>query len=98
VALKRAHTRVNQEGPLATPVPDPEKIISRGKALQIQAFGSTKTSNPGIQTDTSSFISKRTLVESPAAETHSSQEIEIVSEKLKVEEPSLSSNVTDSVF
>jgi hypothetical protein len=24
----------NQEGPLATPVPDPEKIISRGKYLQ----------------------------------------------------------------
>jgi hypothetical protein len=98
VAPKRAHTRANQEGPLAAPVPDPEKIISRGKALQRQASGSAKTSNPGIQTDTSSFISKRPLVESPAAETHSSQEIEIVSEKLKVEEPSLSSNVTDSVF
>jgi hypothetical protein len=98
VAPKRAHTRANQEGPLAAPVPDPEKIISRGKALQRQASRSAKTSNPGIQTDTSSFISKRPLVESPAAETHSSQEIEIVFEKLKVEEPSLSSNVTDSVF
>jgi hypothetical protein len=98
VAPKRAHTRANQEGPLAAPVPDPEKIISRGKALQRQASGSAKTSNPGIQTDTSSFISKRPLVESPAAETHSSQEIEIVSERLKVEEPSVSSNVTDSVF
>jgi hypothetical protein len=98
VASKRAHTRVNQEGPLAAPVPDPEKIISRGKALQRQASGFANTSNPGIQTDTSSFISKRPLVESLAVETHSSQEIEIVSERLKVEEPSVSSNVTYSIF
>jgi hypothetical protein len=98
VAPKRAHTRANQEGPLTTPVPDPEKIISKGKYLQRQASGSAKTSNSGIQTDTSSFISKRPLVESPAAETHSSQEIESLSEILKVEEPSLSSNVTDSVL
>jgi hypothetical protein len=98
VAPKRAHTRVNQEGPLTTPVPDPEKIISKGKSLQRQASGSAKTSNSGIQTDTSSFISKRPLVESPAAETHSSQEIEILSEILKVEEPSLSSNVIESVL
>ena len=98
MAPKRAHTRANQEGPLAAPVPDPEKIISRGKSLQRKASGSAKTSNPGIQTDTSSFISKGPLVESSAVEIHSSQEIEILSEILKVEEPSLSSNVTDSVF
>jgi hypothetical protein len=98
VALKRAHTRANQEGPLAAPVPDLENIISRGKALHRQDSGYAKTSNPGIQTDTSSFISKRPLVESPTAETHSSREIEIVSEKLKVEEPLVSSNVTDYVF
>jgi hypothetical protein len=94
VATKRAHTRANQEGPLAAPILDPEKIISRGKYLQIQASGYAKTSNPCIQIDTSSFISKEPLVESPAAETHSSQKIEIVSERLKVEEPSVSSNVT----
>ena len=98
MALKRAHTRVNQEGPLATLVPDPEKIISKGKSLQRQASRSAKTSNPGIQTDNSSFISKRPLVESPASKTHSSQEFEILSEILKVDEPSLSSNVTDSIF
>jgi hypothetical protein len=85
VALKRAHTRAKQEGPLEAPVPNPEKIISKGKALQRQASGSVKTSNPGIQTDTSSFISKWPLVESPVAETHSSQKIEILFEKLKVE-------------
>jgi hypothetical protein len=84
VAPKRAHTRANQEGPLTTPVPDPEKIISKGKSLQRQAFGSAKTLNSGIQTDTYSFISKRYLVESPAAETHSSQEIENLSQILKV--------------
>ena len=98
MAPKRAHTRANKEGPLTTPVPDPEKIISKGKSLQRQASRSAKTSNSGIQTDTSSFISKRPLVESSVAETHTSQEIEIASEKLKVEEPSLSSNVTDSIF
>jgi hypothetical protein len=72
VAPKRAHTRVNQEGPLTTTVPNPEKIISKGKSLQRQASGSAKTLNSGIQTETSSFISKRPLVESPATETHSS--------------------------
>jgi hypothetical protein len=98
VAPKRAHTRANQEGPLATPVPDPKKIISKGKYLQRQASESARTSNPGIQTDTTSFISKNPLVESSAAEAHSSQEIEILSEMLKVEEPSLYSNITDSVL
>ena len=84
MAPKRAHTRANQEGPLTTPVLDPEKITSKGKYLQRQAYGSAKTSNSGIQTDTSSFISKRPLVESPAVETHSSQEIENLSQILKV--------------
>jgi hypothetical protein len=98
VAPKRDHTGANQEGPLAAPVPDPEKIINRGKYLQRQASRYSKTSNTGIQIDTSSFISKEPLVESPTAETHSSQKIEIVSESLKIEEPSVSSNVTDSVF
>jgi hypothetical protein len=72
VAPKRAHTRANQEGPLITPVPDPKKIISKGKYLQRQASRSAKKLNLGIQTDTSSFISKRPLVESPSAETHNS--------------------------
>jgi hypothetical protein len=98
VAPKRAHTRANQEGPLTTPVPDPEKIISKGKSLQRQASGSAKAVDSGIQTDTPSFISKKPLVESPAAETHNSQEIENLSQILKVEEPSLSSNITDSVL
>jgi hypothetical protein len=89
---------VNQEGPLIALVLDLEKIISKGKYLQRHASGFAKTSNPGIQTDNSSFISKRPLVESPASETHSSQEFEILFEILKVDEPSLSSNVTDSVF
>jgi hypothetical protein len=98
VAPKRAHTRENQEGPLVALVPDLEKIINRGKDLQRQASRSAKTSNPGIQTHSSSFIYKEPLVESPAAETHSSQKIEIVSESLKVEVSSISSNVTNSVF
>jgi hypothetical protein len=97
VAPRRAHTRENQERPLTTPVPDPEKIIRRGKALQRQTSKSARASNPGISTNTSSFISKEPLVESPSAETSSSQKIEIVSESLKGEEPSISSDVIDSI-
>jgi hypothetical protein len=97
VAPKRAHTRANQEGPLTTPVPDPEKIISKGKALQRQASGSARAVDSGIQTDTHPSISKNPLVESPA-ETQNSQEIENSSQVSKVEEPSFSSNITDSVL
>jgi hypothetical protein len=97
VASRRAHTRENQEGPLAAPVPDPEKIIRRGKSLQRQTSGSARASNPGISTNTSSFISKEPLVESPSAETSSPQKIKIVLESLKGEEPSISSDVIDSI-
>jgi ribonuclease HI len=67
------------------------------KSLQRQTSGSARASNPGISTNTSSFISKEPLVESPSAETSSSQKIEIVSESLKGEEPSISSDVIDSI-
>jgi hypothetical protein len=72
VAPRRAHTRENQERPLATPVPDPQKIIRRGKALQRKTSGSARASNRGISTNTYSFISKEPLVESPSVETSSS--------------------------
>ena len=72
MAPKRAHTRENQEGPLAALVPDPEKIIQRGKSLQRQTFRSAGASNPSIPTDTSSFISKEPIIESPVAETYNS--------------------------
>jgi hypothetical protein len=97
VAPRRAHTRENQERPLATPVPDPEKIIRSGKALQRQTSGSARASKPGISRNTSSFVSREPLVESPSAETSSSQKIEIVSESLKGDEPSISSDVIDSI-
>ena len=98
MAPKRAHTRVNQEGPLTTPVPDPEKIISKGKALQRQASGSAKVVDSSIQTNSHPFISSKPLVESPAAETHNSQEIENLSQVSNLEEPSFSSNITESVL
>jgi hypothetical protein len=97
VAPKRAHTRANPEGPLTTSVPDPEKIISKGKALQRQASGSASAIDSGIPTDTHPSISKKSLVESPA-ETQNSQEIKNSSQVSKVEEPSFSSNITDSVL
>jgi hypothetical protein len=98
VAPKRAHTKANQEGPLTTPVPDPKKIINKGKSLQRQDFGSAKAVDSSIQTDTPPLISKKPLVESPTAETHNSQEIENLSQVSKVEEHSFSSNITDSIL
>jgi hypothetical protein len=97
VAPKRAHTRANPEGPLTTSVSDPEKIISKGKALQRQASGSASAIDSGIPIDTHPFISEKSLVESPA-EIQNSQEIKSSSQVSKVEEPSFSSNITDSVL
>jgi hypothetical protein len=97
VAPRRAHTRENQERPLATPVSDPEKIIRSGKALQRQTSRSARASRPGISRSTSSFVSREPLVESTSAETSSSQKIVIESESLKGDEPSISSNVIDPI-
>ena len=97
MALRRAHTRENQEIPLAAPVLDPEKIIRSGKALQRQTSKSARISKPGISRNTSYFVIREPLVESPSAETSSSQKIKIVSESLKGDEPSISSDVIDSI-
>jgi hypothetical protein len=96
VAPKRAHTRENPEGPL-TSVPYPEKIINKGKSLQRQASGSASAIDSGIPTDTYPFISEKSFVKSPA-ETQNSQEIKVSSQVSKVEEPSFSSNIIDSIL
>jgi hypothetical protein len=72
VAPKRAHTRANPEGPL-TSVPDPEKIISKGKALHRQASGSAAAIDSGIPIDSSYFISEKSFETS--AEIQKSKEI-----------------------
>jgi hypothetical protein len=72
VAPKRAHTRANPEGPL-TSVPDPEKIISKGKALHRQASGSAAAIDSGIPIDSHISISEKS-VETPA-EIQKSKEI-----------------------
>ena len=82
---------------MTTPVPDPEKIISKGKALQRQASESASAIDSSIPNDTHPFISEKSLVESPA-ETQNSQEIENSSQVSKVEEPSFSSNITNSIL
>jgi ribonuclease HI len=92
VAPKRAHTRANPEGPL-TSVPDPEKIISKGKALHRQASGSAATSDPGIPIYTQSFISKKSF-----AEIVNPKETKNSSQAAKAEEPSFSSNITHSAL
>ena len=66
MAPKRAHTRANLEGPLTTLVPDPEKIISKGKAVQRQASESASAIDSSIPTDTHPYISNKPLIESPA--------------------------------
>jgi ribonuclease HI len=90
VAPKRAHTRANPEGPL-TSVPDPEKIISKGKALHRQASGSATASDSGIPINTQSFVSEKSF-----AEIVKSKEIKNSSQADRVEEPSFSSNITHS--
>jgi ribonuclease HI len=90
VAPKRAHTRANPEGPL-TSVPDPERIISKGKALHRQASGSTATSNPGIPICTQSFISEKSF-----AEIVNPKETKDSFQAARAEEPSFSSNITHS--
>jgi hypothetical protein len=95
VAPKRAHTRANPEGPL-TSVPDPEKIISKGKALHRQASGSAAAIDSGIPIDTHISISEKS-VETPA-EIQNSKEIKSSSQAARVEEPSFSSNITDSAL
>jgi hypothetical protein len=97
VAPKRAHTRANPEGPLTTSVPDPEKIISKGKVSQRQASGSSTAIDSGIPTDTHPLISEKSLAETPT-ETQNPQEIRNPSQVSKLEEPSFSSNITDSAL
>jgi hypothetical protein len=92
VAPKRAHTRANPEGPL-TSVPDPEKIISKGKALHRQASGSAAASDSGIPIDTQSLIFEKSF-----AEIENSKEIKNSSQAARTEEPSFSSNITHSAL
>jgi hypothetical protein len=92
VAPKRAHTRANPEGPL-TSVSDPEKIISKGKALQRQASGSAAASDSGIPIDIQSLISEKSF-----AEIENSKEIKNSSQAVRAEEPSFSSNITHSAL
>jgi len=97
VAPGRAHTRANQERPLATPVSEPEKIIRSGKALQRQTSISARASRPGISRNTSSFVSREPLVESTSVETSSSHKIVILSEILNGDEPSISFDLIDPI-
>jgi hypothetical protein len=95
VAPKRAYTRANPEGPL-TSVPDPEKIISKGKALHRQASGSAAAIDSGIPIDSHISISETSFETS--VEIQKSKEIKSPSQAVRVEEPSFSSNITDSAL
>jgi hypothetical protein len=93
VAPKRAHTRANPEGPL-TSFSDPEKIISKNKALHRQASGSAAMIDSGIPIDSPIYVSEKSFEAS--AEIQKFKEIKIPSQATRVEEPYFSSNITDS--
>jgi hypothetical protein len=93
VAPKRAHTRANPEGPL-TSVSNPEKIISKGKALHRQASRSAATIDSGILIDSHISVSEKYFETS--AEIQKFKEIKSSSQAARVKEPSLSSNIIDS--
>jgi hypothetical protein len=95
VAPKRAQTRENPKGPLAL-VSDPERIINKGKALHRQASGSAVAIDSGIPIDSHISVSKKSFETS--AEIQESKEIKSPSQATRVEEPSFSSNITDSTL
>jgi len=69
----------------------------KGKALQRQASRSASVIDSCIPTNTHPFISEKSLIESPV-KTQNSQEIRNSSQVSKAEEPSFSSNITDSIL
>ena len=96
MAPKRAHTRENPEGPLTTSIPNPEKIISKGKALHRQASRSAATIDSSIPIDSHISVSEKSFETS--AEIQKSKEIKSPPQAARVEEPSFSSNITDSAL
>jgi hypothetical protein len=92
VAPKRAHTRANPEDPL-TSVSDPEKIINKGKALHRQTSGSAAAIDSGIPIDSHIYVSEKSF---ETSEIQKFKEIKSPSQATRVEEPSFSSNITDS--
>ena len=94
MASRRAHTRENQERPLATPVADPEKIMRRGRALQRKTSRAARTSRSGILRGTASLSVPRTpSIKSTSIEASCSQKTIVESENPKGNEPSLDSVV-----
>ncbi len=94
MALRRAHTRENQESPPPTPIADPEKIIIRGRALQKKTSRAARTSRSGISRGIASLsIPRIPSINSTSVVASCSQKNVVDSEIPKGDEPSLNSNV-----
>ena len=76
MASRRPSTRANPQGPPATPVSDPEKILRRARASLRQTNSAAKEATLGI--------SRKIFVVISSAETFNSREFINTSENLRV--------------
>ena len=82
MASRRPSTRENPQGPLATPMSDPEEIIRRSRASLRQTSSATKEATSSISRDIPAIIS--------STETFDSQNFISKLENFRVEESSTS--------
>ena len=80
MASRRASTKANPKGPLATPVSDPKEILRKARDLLRQTSSAAQNTTSRISRNISTIIS--------SAETYKSQEFINTSENFRVEESS----------
>ena len=88
MASRRPSTRTNPQGPLATPVSDPEEILRRARDSLRQTSRAARGATSGISRDISAVRANRLSFQSHSAETYKSHEFLIESENFRVEESS----------
>ena len=93
MASRRPSTKVNPQGPPATPVSDLEEILRRARASLRQTSRAARGATSGI----SDVTSNRTPFQSSSAETYNSQEFIIKSENFRFEESSSTIACVDTI-
>ena len=88
MASRRPSTRANPQRPPVTPVSNPEKIISRGRASKTHTSRSTRGAASGTSRGISFVVSNRPPFKSSSTEASSSQKFISESENLRVGESS----------
>ena len=91
-------TRKNPQGPLATPVSDPEEILRRARDSLRQTTRVAREATSGISRGISAVISNRPPFQSPSVETYNSQEFIIESKFFRVEEYSSTVAYVDPIL